>query len=67
MIGRIVPYYDVFISLTLTLDEAARLNDLVGSLKLHKDQDVQKTAEEFRKTLEENLERAIAYKQRRGL
>jgi len=65
MIGRIIPYSEVFVSLTLSLDEAAALNDMVNSLK-HKDAAVQKVASELGAVLEENLERAAAYKARRA-
>lgn len=65
MIGRIIPYSEVFVSVTLSLDEAAALNDMVSSLK-HKDPAVQKVASELGVVLEENLERAAAYKARRG-
>jgi hypothetical protein len=66
MIGRIVPYSQVFISVTLSLDEAAALNDLIGNLKPHKDPGVQKAAADLRATLDENLERAAAYTARRN-
>ncbi len=66
MIGRIIPYSQVFISVTLTLDEAAALNDLIGNLKPHKDLGIQKTVADLRSTLEENLERAAAYTAKRN-
>lgn len=66
MIGRIVPYSQVFISVTLTLDEATALNDLVGNLPPHSDPNVQKAAADLRTTLEENLERAAVYAARKG-
>lgn len=65
MIGRIIPYSEVFVSLTLSLDEAAALNDMANSLK-HKDPAVQKVASELGAVLEENLERAAAYKARKA-
>ncbi len=60
MIGRLIPYSEVFVGLTLTLDEAAALNDLVNLLK-HKDPAVQRVATALGGVLEENLERAAAY------
>jgi hypothetical protein len=66
MIGRIIPYSEIFVSLTLSLDEAAALADLLGGLKPHKDSGTQKTAVDLREALEENLERAAAYKARRS-
>jgi hypothetical protein len=66
MIGRIIPYSEVFVSVTLTLDEAAALSDMVSSLKAHQDANVQKAATDLLTLLEENLERAAAYKARRA-
>ncbi len=66
MIGRIIPYSEVFVSLTLDLDEAVALADLVSSLKTHKDASVQKVATELLATLEESLERAASYKARKS-
>lgn len=65
MIGRIIPYSEVFVSVTLTLDEAAALSDMVSSLK-HKDPSVKKVAAALGAVLEENLERAAAYKARKA-
>lgn len=67
MIGRIVPYSKVFISVTFNLDEAVALTDLIGSLKKHQDPAVQKVGADLLTTLEENLERAAAYNARRGV
>lgn len=66
MIGRIIPYSEVFVSLTLNLDEAAALTDLVSSLKTHKDASVQRVATELLATLEESLDKAAAYKARKS-
>lgn len=66
MIGRIIPYSEVFVSLTLNLDEAAALTDLVSSLKAHKDASVQRVAAELLATLEESLDKAAAYKARKS-
>lgn len=65
MIGRIIPYSKVFVSVTLSLDEAAAISDMVNSLK-HKDPHVQKVSMELGAVLEENLERAAAYNARRS-
>ncbi len=67
MIGRIVPYSEVFISVTFELDEAAAISDLLGSLRASKDAATQKAVKELGTVLEEQLERAAAYKTRRGL
>ena len=66
MIGRIIPYSEVFIAVTFTPDEALAVHDLVGSLKAHRDPAVQKTAKDLVAVLEENLERAAAYKARKA-
>lgn len=68
MIGRIVPYSEVFISVTLSLDEAAALSDYLeiaaapgGAMK-----DLVQPVLDLQETLTENLKRAEAYKARRA-
>lgn len=65
MTGHIIPYSKVFVTLTLTLDEAAALSAMANNLK-HKDPSVQKVAAELGAVLEENLEKAAAYQARRA-
>ena len=59
-----MPYTEVYVALTLTLDEAAAIQDMVSSLK-HADKNVQRVAVELGAVLDENLERAAAYKARK--
>lgn len=61
MIGRIVPYSEVFISVTLSLDEAAAIADVLGSLRAQKEAALQKPVEDLQKVLEYNLDRASAH------
>lgn len=67
MIGRIIPYSEVFISVTMSLDEAAAISDVLSGLRAQKDAALQTPVKELQTTLEENLDRAAAYKARKGL
>lgn len=68
MIGRIIPYSEVFISVTLTLDEAAAISDYLEIARApgRAMKDMVKPVLELQETLAENLDRAAAYKARRG-
>ncbi len=66
MIGRIVPYSEVFIAVTLTLDEAAAIADVLGNLRGQKEEVLSKPVKELQATLEHNLDRAAAYLASKG-
>lgn len=67
MIARIVPYSEVFVQVTLTLDEAAIVADVLGSLRAQKDAVLQKPVQDLQTALEESLDRAAEYRARKGV
>ncbi len=66
MIGRIIPYSQVFVSLTLDLEEASVLSDVLGSLLEQQDEDKKKLVRELLLALDSNLEKAAAYQTRKA-
>ena len=64
MISHLIPYEDVYLSVTLSLDEATAVSDAL-SLLTSKDQSFSGPAGELRKLLESGIERAAALQDRR--
>lgn len=66
MMIRLVPYDQVFLSVTLTLDEAAAVTDALSLVRAQKNNQVGATADALRAGLENAMERAIELKARKA-
>lgn len=60
MIVRLIPYSQIFVSATLTLDEAAALADALSSaVRMQHDLEVKAVAERLVRELEDAMARAV--------
>lgn len=65
MISHLVPYEQVFISVTLSMDEATAISDALSLLE-DKDKSLSGPAGELRGLLENGIERAVKLQERRA-
>lgn len=64
MISHLVPYEQVFVSITMTLDEATAVADALALVQ-GRDKSLSAPAEELKRLLENGLERAAQLQDRR--
>jgi hypothetical protein len=65
MIVRLVPYAEISVSVTMSLDEATALTDVLELLR-GQGSEVQKVATDLRNELNQAMERAIKLRSDRG-